>query len=298
MKSLLISVPKLDAHIKDFINTYLGEKSDETRGTYERALREFQKYFLRAQDWFQFRQSDVEEYKKYLMDERNLSQVSVSTYLTALRRLLDYFVSENLLDENPAKKVKGNKRPVNHNAGVLSQADVKKLLAVIPREKLKDHRDYLIIRLMLDAAASEHELVKADIEDLKKYSTHYVLFVQAKGQKKKEDAMEIPLELGEDIEDYLEKRIEKRKNTSPLSPLLVSHGGRATDERLTPRALHYRIMHWLREAGVARDNIKPHSLRHTAAKLWLERDKLPIEEVRRKMRHGMIATTKIYDAKG
>lgn len=290
MNTLVLSVAKLDHLIDGFLSDFLKGKSADTSGTYQRALREFQRYFAVAHTWFRFRPEDIEQYKRYLMEERRLSQVSVSTYLTSLRRLLDYFVSQELLDENPARQVKGNRRPVLHTAGTLTEAEVQKLLSVIPTEKLQDHRDLLIVRLMLEAAVSEHELVKANVEDLRKFSTHYVLYVQGKGKKTKEDIVEVPLLLGQDIEAYL----ERRRHYGPLSPLLVSHSRRISEARMTTRALNYRINHWLRVAGLRRPNITPHSLRHTAAKLWLERDGLPLEEVRRRMRHGMLATTKIY----
>lgn len=287
---LQLSVAQLDQKIQRFLTDYLKDKSEETSGTYQRALREFQRYHLAAHDWFRFRVEDIEQYKRYLMQEKKLSEVSVSTYLTALRRLLDYFVHEGKLTENPAKKIKGNRRPERHTAGVLSQDEAENLLKIIPKEKLQDHRDYITIRLMLDCAASEHELIKANVEDLKKFTTHYTLFVQAKGQKTKEDAIEVPLELGGEIECYL----SRRKNIKGDAPLLASHSHRVSNERMTTRAMRYRVNHWLQIAGLLRGNISPHSLRHTAAKLWLERDKLPIEEVKRRMRHGMLSTTQIY----
>lgn len=199
-------------------------------------------------------------------------------------------MAQGLISENPAKKVKGNRRPTSHTVGALTEAEVQKLLSIIPTEKLQDHRDYLIIRLMLDSAVRAHEIVKANVEDLKKFSTHYVLFVQAKGKKAKDETVEVPFELGQEIEAYL----ERRKIVTPTSPLFVSNSRRVQNMRLTPRALHYRIEHWLKTAGIERDNISPHSLQHTAAKLWIERDRLSIDEVKRKMRHGLISTTKIY----
>ncbi|MFN3393673.1 MAG: tyrosine-type recombinase/integrase, partial [Candidatus Thermochlorobacter sp.] len=196
MKTLTVSLAKLETLIDGFLSEFVKGKSDETQGTYQRALREFQRYFAVARDWFQFRPEDIEQYKRYLMQERKLSQVSVSTYLTSLRRLLDYFVAQGLLDENPARQVKGNRRPVHHTAGTLTEAEVKKLLSLVPTEKLQDHRDYITIRLMIESAVSEHELVKANVEDLKKFSSHYVLYVQGKGKKTKDDTVDVPLSLG------------------------------------------------------------------------------------------------------
>jgi site-specific recombinase XerD len=290
---LHLSPTRLESEIKLFLGDYLKDRSVETKGTYERALNEFKRYFLKAHPWFRFRTDDIEKYKTYLTDEKGLHEVSVSTYLTAIRRLIQYFVTKGLMSENTAKSVKGNKRPESHTADTLTEAEADKLLNTIQAERLVDLRDLVIVRLMLDAAASEHELIKADVGDLKKIGNAAVLYIQAKGHKTKDETLEIPPALFALIEKYLRKR-ENVRNTSPL---IVSHGNRASDARMTTRAIRYRINFWLAEAGLKADakrNISPHSLRHTAAKLWLERDGLPLDEVKRRMRHGLITTTKIY----
>ncbi len=74
MKALRLSLSRLQEEIEAFCADYLKEKGDETKGTYQRALRTFQQYYARAKEWFQFRTEDVEQYKKYLMEEKKLSQ--------------------------------------------------------------------------------------------------------------------------------------------------------------------------------------------------------------------------------
>jgi len=281
---------ELEREIEKFLSEYLKDKSEETCGTYQRALREFQRYYAVAHDWFEFRTQDIEQYKLYLSQVKKLSQVSISTYLTSLRRLLDYLVAKGKLETNPAKKVKGNRRPTSHTAGTLSQAEAEKLVRTVPTSKPQDHRDLITIRLMLECAASEHELVKANLMDFQKSAMSYQLFVQGKGKKSKSDTIEIPTDLGQLIERYL----ARRENLSAESPLLASHSRRISNARITTRAMRYRIKHWLEAADVLRENITANSLRHTAAKLWLERDNLSIEEIQRRMRHGMISTTQIY----
>lgn len=112
--SLDLSLGELKRHIKSFLQDYLKNKSKETVGTYRRSLNEFERYFVKQRGTFQFSTEDVAAYKKYLMTERELSQVSVSTYLTALRRLCQYLVDIGLMEENPARPVKGNRRPSTH----------------------------------------------------------------------------------------------------------------------------------------------------------------------------------------
>ena len=86
---LSLSLRELRDHLQAFQDDYLADKSDETVGTYRRSLNSFEKWFVQ-QEPFRFTEDDIRDYKRYLMEERELSQVSVSTYLTALRRFCQY----------------------------------------------------------------------------------------------------------------------------------------------------------------------------------------------------------------
>ncbi|HLT46539.1 MAG TPA: tyrosine-type recombinase/integrase, partial [Rubricoccaceae bacterium] len=79
----------------------------------------------------------------------------------------------------------------------------------------------------------------------------------------------------------------------PESPLFVSHGRRSEGSRLNTRTVRSRVDAHLTAASLKRPGITPHSLTHTAALIWLD-DGKPLEEVRRRMRHGTLDTTMIY----
>ncbi|WP_243663848.1 site-specific integrase [Rhodothermus marinus] len=83
---LKLTLNELQRRLRDFQQEYLKNKSPETVGTYRRALHEFERWFATQRGQFRFRVADVQRYKQYLMREKKLHQVSVSTYLTALRR--------------------------------------------------------------------------------------------------------------------------------------------------------------------------------------------------------------------
>ncbi|HUF11413.1 MAG TPA: phage integrase N-terminal SAM-like domain-containing protein, partial [Rhodothermales bacterium] len=112
---LKLTSVELEQRLDDFVATYLQDKSPETIGTYRRSLNEFQRWFAGQRPRFLFRVEDIEAYKQYLMKTRGLHQVSVSTYLTALRRFAQYLVDAGLLEDNPARAVKGNRRPSTHS---------------------------------------------------------------------------------------------------------------------------------------------------------------------------------------
>ena len=287
--SLELSLRELRRHLKVFLEDYLDGKSKETVGTYRRSLSTFEKWFVRQQGRFRFTEDDIRAYKTYLMEERGLSQVSVSTYLTALRRFCQYLTDAGLLDKNPAKAVKGNRRPDTHSRSVLTETDIDQFLEVIGGPSQIDKRDEAIIYLMLFAGLSEIEVVRADVEDLEQTLMGWFLRVQSKGRTVKDQQAPIDPPVLERLQAYL----DTRSGLKPEAPLFVSHGHRSEGKRLNTRSVRGRINQHLKAAGVKRKGVTPHSLTHTAALIWLNQG-MPLEEVKERMRHGTLDTTMIY----
>jgi integrase/recombinase XerC/integrase/recombinase XerD len=287
--SLDLSLRELRRHLQSFFQEYLDGKSEETIGTYRRSLNTFEKWFVRQQGRFQFTEDDIRAYKTYLMEERELSQVSVSTYLTAIRRLCQYLTDAGFLEANPAKAVKGNRRPDTHSRAVLTETDIDKLLGVLDDASQIDKRDQAIIYLMLFAGLSEIEIVRADIEDLEQTLMGWFLRVQGKGRTVKDQQAPIDPPVLERIQAYL----DTRGRMKPEDPLFVSHGHRSAGKRLNTRSVRSRINGHLKAAGIKRKGVTPHSLTHTAALIWLNQG-MPLEQVKERMRHGTLDTTMIY----
>lgn len=289
---LRLTVAQLASRLETFVSDYLKDKSPETRGTYRRALNEFERYHAtraaRPSSRFRFVERDVEAYKAYLMEERELSQVSVSTYLTSLRRLCDYLVARGELDENPARGVKGNRRPGSHSRGVLREAEVGKLMEAIPQVTEIGRRDRAIVALMVFGGLSEVELVRADLGDVDRTLMGTFLRVQGKGRQSKDEAVPLDPEAVDPLEVYLMGRDE----SAPDAPLFTSLGHRSAGTRLNTRSVRGRVNTHLRAAKLKRRGISPHSLTHTAALIWLNSG-MAVEEVRRRMRHGTLETTMI-----
>jgi integrase/recombinase XerC/integrase/recombinase XerD len=286
--SLELTLRELRDHLHAFGTEYLADKSDETVGTYRRSLTSFEKWFVR-ENTFRFTEDGVRAYKQYLMDERDLSQVSVSTYLTALRRFCQYLTDIGELSENPATGVKGNRRPDTHSRSVLTESDIEALKAELSDKTPIDKRDRAIVALMLHAGLSEIEIVRANVEDLEHTLLGPVLRVQGKGREGKDQEAPLDAPVLQAVETY----IEARADVHPEAPLFVSHGHRSHGQRLQTRSVRTRINDYLKAADIKRKGVTPHSLTHTAALLWLN-DGMPLEEVKERMRHGTLDTTMIY----
>lgn len=286
---LKLTLRALRQHLDGFTGDYLKDKSKETIGTYRRSLRTFEKWFVQQHGRFRFTEDDVRDYKRYLMEERELSQVSVSTYLTALRRFCQYLTDIGKLEDNPATGVKGNRRPDTHSRKVLTESDIAALKGVLSTESLIEKRDTAIVHLMLYAGLSEIEIVRADVEDLEQTLMGWFLRVQGKGRTVKDE--QVPID---DVAlDPMQTYLEARSSLQPSHPLFVSHGRRSDGQRLNTRSIRSRINGYLKEAGIKRRGVTPHSLTHTAALLWLN-DGMPLEQVKARMRHGTLETTMIY----
>jgi len=289
-QGLYLTLDGLETTLTSFLDEYLHDKGAETVGTYRRSLNEFVRWFAHPRSDFRFRIQDVEAYKTYLMNDRKLSQVSVSTYLTALRRLCDFMVATGQLPENPAKQVKGNRRPTEHTRAVLSEEEVEQLVSSFDQVTQMGKRDQAIMFMMLYAGLGEIEIVRADLEDLNQYeSGTWYLRVQGKGRSEKDQLVPIDPPVMDKIRLYL----DTRGRTRPEEPIFVSHGHRSEGERLNTRSVRGRINHWLDLAGLKRAGITPHSLTHTAALIWL-RQGMTVEELKKRMRHGTFDTTMIY----
>lgn len=286
---LKLTLRELEDHLKVFATDYLDSKSPETVGTYRRTLNEFQRWFATQKGRFLFRIEDVEAYKNYLMETRGLHQVSVSTYLTALRRFCQYLVDIGRLDENPARSVSGNRRPTTHSREVLTERDIERLFKVLDETTPIGKRDTAMVHAMLYAGLSEIELVRANVEDLEQTLLGWYLRIQGKGHQVKDQQVALDPPVMDKIRGYM----STRKNLRPESPLFVSHGHRSEGERLTTRSVRSRIRGHLASAKILRPGVTPHSLTHTAALIWLN-DGLDVEEVKKRMRHGTLDTTMIY----
>lgn len=288
-KSVRLSRKRLQRHIEAFLATF---QNKETKGTYERCLREFVRWFGREKE-FRFRTKDVERYKKYLTTKKRFSEVSVSTYLTALRRLCFFLVAENVLAMNPAKLVDGNKRPKTHSRAVLSEVSVQRLLSLLTFESELELRNATIILLMLECGLSESEIVTANVEDFKRVDGASVLAVQGKGKMSKEATVVLPPNVLSALEQYLVERNRLYEKLRTGAPLLLSAGNRTRGERMSTRGLREIVNRYLRAAGIKEKGISPHSLRHTSARRLADAG-AGADEIRQKMRLGTIATAEMY----
>jgi integrase/recombinase XerC/integrase/recombinase XerD len=285
-----MSQKSLFSYEAGFVRSLL-QKRPETRGTYARALRGFTRWF-KLDRGFRFQVKDVERYKRYLTTRKKLSKVSVSTYLTAVRRFCQYLVDRGAIRSNPARFVGGNERPSTHSRKVLSTDDVRNLFAVIEPGGDLGVRDYAMAKLMLGCGLSEIEIVRANVGDRINGNGETMLSVQGKGRDRKDEKVL----LSENVKQALDRYLATRTVKSGDEPLFLSAGNRTHGMRMSTRGVRDRINFYLQKAGVKRGRVRkvtPYSLRHTAAMMMADAGATP-DEIRQRMRLGSVATAMMY----
>ncbi len=293
-KPLKLTLKELVDHYEGFLQE-CERKSAETRGTYQRALRDFLKWFP-VDKRFLFRVRDVERYKRYLIERKKLQNVSVATYMTALRRFCQYLIDIKLLEGNPAKRVVGGHRPAKHSRTYLTYQEINALLTMVDRSNLQGIRDYAIIRIMLGCALSERECLLADVGDINiSDSGEWRLNVQGKGRSAKDESVMVPAESREAIEEYLNRRFRAGERLT-AAPLFASMSNRTQGQRMTARGIREAVNRWLQASGVKGDRdrkLTPFSLRHTAGLLMVDGG-ATVEEVMKRMRIEWQPTAQLY----
>jgi integrase/recombinase XerC len=289
-QKLRMSRAVLGEYLEGFLRS-LRNKRPETRGTYQRALREFVRWFV-ADGRVRFEIRDIERYKRHLTHRRKFAPVSVSTYLTAVRRFCEYLVRKGVLRQNPAREVGGNERPRCHSRDFLLPEEVERLLGAIDRSDERGLRDYAIVKLMLVCALSEIEIIRADQGDLTGNGQETHLAVQGKGRMTKDAVVVVPQDVLEALEAYL----SRRSPLAPDQPLFASAGNRTRGSRMTTRGVRDSVNSWLERAGIRQEGtrrVTPFSLRHTAAVL-MARGGASADDIRQRLRLGSLTTAMLY----
>lgn len=293
---------KAVADVKDLLRIAIDKflaSLDTKKGTkeaYQKALRVFE-IWITDKGYQHPTRENILEYKAYLQGKtiagkggelKTLSSLTVTGYLTAMRRFFVYLEGEKLYP-NIARGIKGLKRPKGFLKDTLTGDEAKRLLAGIQRDVLNGLRDYAMINLMLRTGMRTLEISRATIEDIGREGGETILKVWGKGRDTKDDFVILTEEAYRPILDYLQARGE----TKLSEPLFLCHSNRNQSETMSTRSVRRIIEARLKAVGLKTSKISAHSLRHTAGTIALAKgaDLIAVKEM---LRHSNINTTLIY----
>ena len=267
----------IDRYIEKYIR-YLEVEKDYSRHTilnYSKDLSEFKAFLgeraLETVDYLALR--------KFLsvLRERNLKSRSVSRKLSCLRSFFRFLNREGLLKSDPAKAV-SNPKLEKHLPKFLTEEEITRLIESPDMAKLSGLRDRAILETFYSTGMRISELVGLNLEDIDFFSG----VVKVRGKGKKERLAPIGEKALAALRDYTRKRKD-----NPQAVFLNKN-----TKRLTDRGVRLILDKYIRLAAL-REDISPHSLRHSFATHLLNRG-ADLRSVQELLGHANLSTTQIY----
>ena len=261
--------------------------SKHTRINYAHDLKHFYAFLGDAK----LESVDVLYLRKYLalLKENNLSKRTVARRMAALRTFFRYMTREGYLKKTPMGSLRTpkleKKLPV-----VLNENEVSRLIEA-PADDLAGRRDRAILETLYSTGMRVSELVQLHADGIDFIGG--VCRVVGKGSKERVcpigdralRSVRHYLELRENTKDKIKKKIKDRA-------LFLNHSPNQSGSRLTDRSVR-RIVNKYIEQTCRRENISPHTLRHSFATHLLDRG-ADLRSVQELLGHENLSTTQIY----
>lgn len=276
---------------RKFLEFFLAQISSEnTRKAYARATRQFF-------EWCEGRGLQLGEVGPNVaalyVRAHDGADATVKQHLAALRKLYDWLVTEQVVEENPFTSVRGPKLVRNEGeTPALSSEEVQKLFSTVDGEDtVVALRDGALIGTMLYTFGRVGAVVEMKVKDYAPASAgKKVLHLREKGGKRHR----VPAhhKLRERMDEYLEVAGIGDDEEAPLFQS-ANRSKELTGRQLGRKRAWDMVKRRARQAGIEKD-ISPHSMRATGITSFLENGG-ELEAAQRIAAHSDSRTTKLYD---
>lgn len=287
---LSLGAMKVNRAIKEFLRHIEVSKgfSRHTIENYGRYLQFFAKW-CEENKLVEIEKLAAEDVIDYQLDliknhDRAIGKKTINYYLIALRALLKYLISRDLV-VLPPEKISLSKTEARQ-VQFLSGSEVEKIIQGVPDQNLTDRRDRALIMMLFSTGLRVSELTALKRNQISLVTGEFS--VRGKGGKVRPVFMS-PTAL-EALADY----VESRQDSNPhifirhfRNPKLDSNKTGLTD-RSVQRIIKTRAL----LAGVTKP-VSPHKLRHSFATDLL-RNGADLRAVQALLGHSSVTTTQVY----
>lgn len=298
-----------------FLLSYEGN----TRAAYARDLTDYGRWCQEYDvDILAARRVHLDAYVEHLR-RSGVTAATLARRLSALSSFYAYAVDEQVVEHNPAARVRRPKVGENVQSTGLSAAEARVLLTAAERHSA---RAAVVVNLLLFCGLRVSELCTATVADLSYERGHRVLTVTRKGGRRQK--MVIPPRAIDALDRYLAERAKaaqaaaapadaepahaERAQAEPAhaerteaesaqperagrQPLVATATGRPTDRHAIWRLLRRLAVDALPHLA---DSLHPHDLRHACATLSLDTG-ASLRDVQDLLGHQDSRTTRRYD---
>lgn len=212
-------------------------------------------------------------YRDFLQ-KNNLTPKTVARKLSAIKSLMNWFLSSGVINNNPATSLRIPKADVTKPTNALSDEEVRAMFAAPNLDTFEGLKHSLILHLLFILGLRRSEVASIQKSDIISVDNSAVLRVRGKGAK----IREVPL--SKEVEELYKKYVS----------LLDTEFD--TLFNIKPSAIYYIFKRYASKIGLTKI-VSPHSARATAATKALENNN-PITAVADMLGHENINTTQIY----
>lgn len=279
-----------------FVNFFTAEiPNANTRRAYLQAWREFG-------TWAEERGLRLDQVQPYMVAayreelQKRYHVRSVKQHLSALRRLFDQMVVDQVIPVNPAASVKGPKFSARHGTTpVLSDAEIRQLFNGLDTSHVVGLRDRAVLSVMVYAVGRVGAVTAMQVRDFYPQGRRFKVRLHEKGGKQHE------VWAHHNLEEYLHAYVEAAGiGEEKSTPLFRSTRGRTrqlTGLGMDRRNVYDMVRRRGRDTGVDVSGLCCHSFRATGITLYMENGG-SINEAQKLANHADPRTTKLYDRSG
>ncbi len=272
-----------------FIHNY---SSEHTRDAYTRDLRKFLNFLqdhFRKLNELQVEHAHVVAFKDYLL-KNELAPKSVNRMLATIWSFYEYLIDMELVQKNPADRVKRFRVTKDVKTQDLSDDQVMELLSVIDETKPSGKLHKAILTLFFTTGMRHREVSHLQFKNLDEENGFTVIRYWAKGAKEMVTPLNPKAELA--LGEYLRWAEGEGYKMSPEDYIFRGTKGQTTSP-LDPKSLNYIIKKYAKKIGV-KGNITIHSARSTVIGMLLDKGHA-LERVADFVGHRDISMTKAYN---
>lgn len=257
--------------------------AEKTRKAYLYDLERFQEYLIKLMGRMppvrEIKPEAIREYLNYLQIERAYKSTTLARTIASIRIFMEFLVMRGALDVSPAMHIHNPKQPKKLPIYLIRE-ELTRLLSAPNREDRSGARDYAILCCLAFTGCRLSEIVGINVEDVS--LPQHSVRVMGKGRKERI----IPLNeiVYESINGWLDVR-----GVYEDGALFLNKFGR----RLSGRSVENIVRKYVMQAGIFKNKISPHKLRHTFATL-LHANDVDILEIQSLLGHASITSTQIY----
>lgn len=224
---------------------------------------------------------DLHSFMGFLDHNRSNGSSTRSRKTSSIRTFYKYLINIRKLDIiNPTELLDSPKKNIRQPV-YLTLDESLNLLKVILREKDEEikARDYCITVLFLNCGMRLSELSSINIDHIKTNTLRVI------GKGNKERTVYLNDMCLDALDNYLKIRPQIDNDA-----LFISK----KRNRMSNRAIQYRIEHYLKAGGFDTSIYSVHKLRHTAATLMYQYGNVDIKVLQEILGHESVSTTQIY----